>query len=81
MVDSISSMIRTRWYAYEQPISPGVFEVYSRVKKKQSGKSEKLLCLIGVDRTRRGLAGLKYIFLTVEGTRVRRHALEGEFLM
>ena len=51
------------------------------LKKKQSGKSEKLLCLIGVDRTRRGLAGLKYIFLTVEGTRVRRHALEGEFLM
>ena len=41
--------------------------MYFDVQIKQSGKPEKLVVFFCVDRTRRGLVGLKYIYVYING--------------
>ena len=43
--------------------SPGIFEVYFHVQIKRSCKSKKKKCFLGADRTRRGLVGLKHVYI------------------
>ena len=65
MVDNVSSNIRSGWY-YTLPLSSGSFEMCFHVQISLVNP-ENLRFFSGVNRTRRGLVGLKYIlFISLE---------------